>query len=95
MGNRASNAKAERDLKNAVVFVGDQLRHPAVRNFVGDAAEIMAASGGDPELAAPALAERAGVEGNRIVNRTLDHYTGHNTPGDKSIPPMMNALTFL
>jgi siroheme synthase len=95
MGNKHSNAKAERDLRNAVTFVGDQLKHPAVRQFVGDAAEIMATSNGNPEEMAMRLGQRAGEEQNRIINRTLDHYTGHETPGDKSMPPALNALTFV
>ena len=95
MGNKASNAKAERDLRNAVTFVGDQLRYPAVKQFVGDAAEIMATSNGNPEEMGMRLGQRAAEEQNRVINRTIDHYTEHETQGDKSMAPGLNALTFL
>ena len=98
MGKIKSAKEIGRDIsrgfKQAVTFVGEQLRHPAVKNFVGDAAEIMATSPSEEE-AYMRLDERVGMEGNRIVNRTIDHYTGHQTPGDKSMPPALNALTFI
>jgi hypothetical protein len=99
MGKIKSAKEIGRDiskgLKQAVTFVGDQLRHPAVKNFVGNAAEIMATSNGDPEAAAMRMGELGGQEMNRVINRTIDHYTGHQTAGDKSMPPAMNALTFI
>ena len=73
MGNRASNAKAERDLKNGVKFIGEQLRHPAVKDFVSDTAGIMAVSGGNPQLAGAMLGQRAAEEGVNVMNRTIDH----------------------
>ena len=73
MGNRASNAKAERDLMKGVTFIGEQLRHPAVKDFVSDTAGIMAVSGGNPELAGAMLGQRGAEEGANVINRTLDH----------------------
>ena len=84
-----------RGVRKAVTFVGEQLRHPAVKQFAGDAAEIMATSNGNPEEMGMRLGQRAAVEQNRVVNRTLDHYTGHQTAGDKSMGLVPNALTFI
>jgi hypothetical protein len=95
MGNKASNAKAERDLRRGVQFVGEQLQHPAVMTFTRDIAKGLAASNGDPEQAAMFVGQRSGEELNRVINRTIDHHTGHVTPGDKSMPPLLNALTFV
>ena len=106
MGNKSSNDKAAHQLregfnkmgdglKQGIQFVGEQAKHPAVQQFAKDTAQIVASSNGNPEEMAMKLGQRAGKEQNRIINRTIDHYTGHETQGNKSIPPVMNALTFI
>ena len=57
-------------------FALQQLKHPAVGNFIRDQAGILAATGFNPELAAPAMAARAAEEGVAIAGRTARRFGG-------------------
>lgn len=55
-------------------FAMQQLKHPAVGRFIGDTAAIAAASGFNPEVAAPAIAARTAQEGVNILDRTMHRF---------------------
>ena len=55
--------------KRIVNFALQQLKHPAVRNFIRDQAGILA-------MAAPAMAARAAEEGVAIAGRTTRRFGG-------------------
>ena len=53
-----------------------QMKHPAVGNFLRDAAGMAVAARGNPEIAVPMIAARAAQEGVSIAERTARHYLG-------------------
>ena len=55
-------------------FIKDQASHPAVKNFAIDAVKIGAMSGGNPSVAGPMLAARAGQEADNIVDWSAHHF---------------------
>ena len=71
-------ASVTKGAKRINQFAREQMRHPAVANFIRDQAGIAAASGFNPEIAAPAMAARTAQEGVDIAARTARHYgLGH------------------
>ena len=62
-----------RGVKKIGNFALGQLKHPAVGNFIRDQAGILAATGFNPEVAAPAMAARAGQEAIDVVGRTINN----------------------
>ena len=71
-------ATVTKGAKRLTNFARGQLKHPAVANFIRDQAGIAAASGFNPEVAAPAMAARTAQEGVSIAERTARHYgMGH------------------
>ena len=55
-------------------FALQQMKHPAVARFARDQAGIYAASGFNPEVAAPAMAARTAQEGVDVLQRTARHF---------------------
>lgn len=73
---RATKMKSDisRGVKKAGSFIGDQMKHPAVRQLATDSAAILATSGGNPEMAGAMLGQRLAQEGAATLNRTINHY---------------------
>ena len=67
-------AAVSKATKKIGAFALQQLKHPAVGTFLRDQAGILAASGFNPEVAAPAMAARTAQEGANIIDRTLHRY---------------------
>ena len=67
-------AAVTKDAKKVGNFALSQLKQPAAGKFVRDHAGILAASGFNTKLAAPAMGARAAQEGVFIAARTARHF---------------------
>ena len=75
-GTKNLPAKVTKGAKRVGNFALHQLKYPAVGNFIREQAGILAATGFNPKIAAPAMAARAAEEGVAIAGRTARHFGG-------------------
>ena len=67
-------AAVSKGAKRIGQFALQQMKHPAVAQFARDQAGSLAASGFNPEAAAPAMAARTAQEGSDVIQGTACHF---------------------